>query len=63
MLQLVIENAAAPAALLGVIAGASWPIARAIATVAGVVAQLAPLFSDKVNDRAVRLERAKHGKR
>ena len=63
MLQLIIENPAAPAALLVVIAGAFWTIARAIAVIAGAVAQLAPLFSGTVNRRAARLERAKHGKR
>lgn len=63
MLQLVIENPVAPAVLLGAIVGAFWPVARAIDLIASAVVRLAPLFSDKVNDRAARLERAKHGKR
>ena len=63
MLQLVIENAAAVAVLIGATAGAIATVAGAIAKISDAVVKVAPLLSGKVNRRARRLERAKHGLR
>jgi hypothetical protein len=63
VLQLVIENAAALALLVGAITSAITSVRGLVKAVAYAIVKVAPLFSGKVNHRARRLERAKRAKR